>query len=255
MSNATAAPFSGFANTANAFSQGTTPATTNVFGAPSQPTTSAPFGATPQPAPTNIFGQPSGQAPNAFGGASAAPFGVPPLATNNPFAPAPSAPPAQPQIPFGATPSAPNPFTTPQPSHTVPNPFGIPLANNPNSNPLSAAPPGPTQPGINGNTGTTGHPPLNSYSSRNQSGQLTMFKGKRVVYQKDEPGIRNMEGSWSKIWFPEGAPPFYKDTEMDESAYDDNTKAAYMQMRNTGSFPGGVMPMLPPMREWCTWDF
>ncbi|TVY46655.1 Nucleoporin [Lachnellula occidentalis] len=251
-SNATAAPFSAFANAPNPSSQETAPATTSVFGAPSQPTTSAPFGTAPQSASSNPFGQPSLQAPNPFGGASSAPFGAPSPAAKNPFA---AVPPVQSQNNFGATPSAPNPFSSPQPNPPAYNPLGNPSASTPNSMPFGAPPPGTTQTGVNGNTGTTGHPPVSSYSSKDQSGRLTMFKGRRVVYQKDEPGVRNHDGSWSKIWFPDGAPPPYKDTEMDESAYDDGTKAAYAQMRQTGSFPGGVMPMLPPMREWCSWDF
>ncbi|TVY38187.1 Nucleoporin [Lachnellula subtilissima] len=244
-SNATAAPFSAFANAPNPLSQGAAPATTGTFGAPSQPTTSAPFGTTPQPASSNPFGPPSLQAPNPFGGVSSAPFGAPSPAAKNPFA---TVPPVQSQNNFGTTP-APNPFSSAQPNTPTTNPLGNPSANTTNSMPFGAPPPG-----INGNTGT-GHPPISSYSSKDQSGRLTMFKGRRVVYQKDEPGVRNQDGSWSKIWFPEGPPLPYKDTEMDESAYDDGTKAAYTQMRQTGSFLGGVMPLLPPMREWCSWDF
>ncbi|TVY58699.1 Nucleoporin [Lachnellula cervina] len=249
-SNATPAPFSAFANAPNPLAQGTAPATTSAFGAPSQPTTSAPFGTAPQPASSHPFGQPSLQAPSPFGGASSAPFGAPSPAAKNPFA---TVPPAQPQNNFGTTPSAPNPFISTPPNPPASNTWGNPSANTPNPMPFGAPPAGVTQTGINGTTRTSG--PISSYSSKDQNGRLTMFKGRPVVYQKDEPGVRNHDKSWSKIWFPEGAPPLYKDTELDESAYDDGTKAAYAQMRQTGCFPGGVMPMLPPMREWCSWDF
>jgi nucleoporin NUP42 len=82
-----------------------------------------------------------------------------------------------------------------------------------------------------------------------------MFKGRSVVYRNGEPGFKGNDGSWEKIWFPEGAPPFYGDTEMEDAAYDGQTKAAYMHVRQTGAFERGVMPMLPPKREWCLWDF
>jgi nucleoporin NUP42 len=82
-----------------------------------------------------------------------------------------------------------------------------------------------------------------------------MFKGKPVMYQNNEAGSRNQDGSWEKIWFPDGAPPYYKDTEMEDEAYDESTKAVYMYLRETGSFQGGIMPFLPPKREWCLWDF
>ncbi|TVY81949.1 Nucleoporin [Lachnellula suecica] len=264
-SNTTPAPFSGFATTANPFSQNT-PATTGAFAAPSQPTTSAPFGGPSPPAQANPFGTPSGQTSNPFAGASAAPFGAPSPAPNNPFAapsPAPNNPfgaSSQPtnQNPFGgarlqnppvpasSAPNAPNPFNSPQPNPPISNPFG---------NAAAAQNPGISQLGINGNTAATPHPPISSYSSKDQNGRLTMFKGRRVVYQNGVPGVQNNDRTWSKIWFPEGAPLPYKDTEMEDSAYDDGTKAAYGQMRQTGSFTNGVMPMLPPKREWCTWDF
>lgn len=82
-----------------------------------------------------------------------------------------------------------------------------------------------------------------------------MFKGKRVSYKDGEAGTISQSGSWEKIWFPEGPPAYYKDTEMEDSAYNDATKKAYMYMRETGNFEGGAMPLVPPKREWCLWDF
>jgi nucleoporin NUP42 len=102
---------------------------------------------------------------------------------------------------------------------------------------------------------SAGHPPLESYSTRDATGRLNMFKGKRVVYKEGQAGVQNRDGSWSKIWFPEGAPAYYKDTEMEDSAYDESTKEAYVKMRQAGSFQGGVMPLVPPKREWCLWNF
>jgi len=82
-----------------------------------------------------------------------------------------------------------------------------------------------------------------------------MFKGNRVIYKDGQPGFEDRNHTWQKIWFPEGAPIMNKDTEMEDALYDDKTKEAYMHLRRTGTFPDDVMPMLPPKREWCLWDF
>jgi nucleoporin NUP42 len=82
-----------------------------------------------------------------------------------------------------------------------------------------------------------------------------MFKGKPVVYKEGEAGVRHRDGTWEKIWFPDGPPPPYKDTELDDSVYTDEVQEAYVHMRETGSFRDGVMPLIPPKREWCTFDF
>lgn len=263
--NATTAPFSSFATTGSAFSQGST-AVSNPFGAPSHPTAPTPFGAPSQPIASNPFGAPSQQTQahpfgkpldqpsNPFGGGSAAPFAAPSQPPNpNPFGNVPS----QQQNPFGQPPSAPapNPFGSPQASMQITNPFGAPSVNNQITNSIGQQSIGSTQPGVNGALGNTGHPPLSSYSSKDHTGHLNMFKGKRVVYQNNVAGVKNANGSWSKIWFPEGAPPFYKDTELEDDAYDEDTKAVYRQLGQVGSFPDGVMPILPPKREWCAWDF
>ena len=82
-----------------------------------------------------------------------------------------------------------------------------------------------------------------------------MFKGKPVVYKENEPGIQNRDGTWEKIWFPDGPPAYYGATELDDKAYTEETKQAYLYMREKGSFKDGMMPLLPPKREWCLWDF
>lgn len=268
--------FSSFANTGSAFGQPSQPATSSAFGAPSQPATSNPFGAPSQPAPSNPFAAPSQPAANSLGRTSSTPFGAPSPTPKNPFAtPSTQAPAAN---PFGGSAPKPNPFATaptaaanpfgnPQPSSpAASNPFGG-LSNGPspaNTNPFGN--PAPTtasnshsgasqsyQPVTSGNT--TQHPPLDSYATFGPNRRLATFKGKRVIYKDGEPGFQRADKTWEKIWFPEGPPPFNKDTEMEDSAYDDETKAAYMHVRQTGTFKDGVMPMIPPKREWCLWDF
>ena len=281
-SNTSRTPFSNFAGNSNPFTQQPNAAASNPFAAPSQLVTSGAFGSSPQAQP-NVFGQPSGQNPNPFGsdkspsqnssGAiSAVPFGVPSPSPGNPFAatttqapaPNPFATLSSPQQgPFGAAPSAPpaNPFANPQQNTALKvNPFGNPTPTD-SSSFMASTLGGNSQSYqalVNGDAGKDsngGPPPLLSYSSKDGSGRLTMFKGKRVTYRGDEAGFQNRDGTWEKIWFPEGAPSFNKDTEMDDRLYDENTKAAYMHLNQTGQFQGGVMPLLPPKREWCSWDF
>ncbi len=86
-------------------------------------------------------------------------------------------------------------------------------------------------------------------------GTLAAFKGKAVTYNEDSPGIRAFDGTWTRIWFPNGAPNYYKDTELPLDKYDDKTKAQWQQFEQTGQFADGLMPSLPPPRECTTWDF
>ncbi|PVH76025.1 hypothetical protein DL98DRAFT_574676 [Cadophora sp. DSE1049] len=281
-----AAPFSSFAGTSNSFGQKpafgapTQPATANPFGAPSQPTSNAfgppsnAFGAPSQTAQPNPFGQPSnsntnsnpfgGQSnpqPNPLGGSQPA-FGEPSPA-KNPFG-APTQPSQALQNPFGApTTAQPNPFASAAATASAPpavNPFGPPAtgtSSSSNGNPF--APQSQPQPAMNGHGPNVQlgapHPQTSSYISKDPSGRLTVFKGKRVIYKDDEPGFTGPDGSWQRIWFPDGPPVFNKDTQVDESMYDDTIEAAYLHAKQTGSFQGGMMPLLPPKREWCHWDF
>ncbi|KAI9743244.1 MAG: hypothetical protein M1818_003090 [Claussenomyces sp. TS43310] len=273
----------------NPFGASSQPAVSNPFGASSQPAVSIPFGASSQPAVSNPFGassqpavsNPFGSAPqlapaNPFGSTQQSaplnPFGAPPQpAPTNPFAPA-----AQSSVPnpFSAAPpqAQPNPFSPPQQPQA--SPFGI-VPTNPSStpnaftqppsnlsNPFGQAPAHPTITGNGpallgqGSAHVEGrHPPLQSYTSRDANQRITMFKGQPVMYKDGEPGMRNRDGSWEKIWFPDGPPPHDKYTEAEDELYDDAIKSAYMHVRQTGSFPDGIMPLVPPRREWCLWDF
>jgi len=90
-----------------------------------------------------------------------------------------------------------------------------------------------------------------------------MFKGKPVSWQQLKPGqrevpvLRGFDGSAAKIWFPDGAPPFTPETEAaDLAAYQDPAvKQQWDAFVQTGRFAGGVMPEVPPRREFCVWDF
>ncbi len=75
------------------------------------------------------------------------------------------------------------------------------------------------------------------------------------MFRGSDPGLAGQDGSWQRIWFPDGPPIFNKDTGVDDALYDEKTEAAYKYAKQNGSFQGGMMPLLPPKREWCHWDF
>ncbi len=70
------------------------------------------------------------------------------------------------------------------------------------------------------------------------------------------PGVRNLDGTWRKIIFPDGPPPYNRDTEPADPAteYTGAVRAIYARMASTGRFEGDI-PEVPPMREDCAWVF
>ncbi|KAK4233630.1 hypothetical protein C8A03DRAFT_38652 [Achaetomium macrosporum] len=245
----------------------------NPFGQPAQQaqTTASPFGQTASTQPAaNPFGQP----------ATANPFGQPATAQANPFG-QPQQQQHQPATgPFGApaTAAAPvNPFG--QPATT--SPFGAPATTNaPTATAFgqqpsavgstagfgaaastSAAPAAQAQ-NPYGPNATRQHPDISTYASKGPDGLLRMFKGKPVTYQELKPGtnpvpvIRNFDGSVVRIWMPNGAPAYTAETEAERAKYEDpNVMQQWKAFVETGKFAGGVMPEVPPRREFCTWDF
>lgn len=81
------------------------------------------------------------------------------------------------------------------------------------------------------------------------------WKGQRVTYVEDEPCFKRSDGALEKICFPDGPQPFGKGPEIPDEAYDEATKENYMFMKEQGAFKDGIMPLLPPKREWVDWDF
>ena len=220
----------------------------------------------------STFGQPSIPSAPAFGQPSnLSTFGQP----SNPFARAPSAPqpfanqpvPAlttstlgknvsAPSNPFGK-PTAPRPSTFGQPSQSSAGIFGKPT-NNPVPTPFgqpSSAPKPFNQAPAPAPGGMFGKPLDASNTKRDQNNRLTMWKGQPVTYVDNEPCYRRLDRAWEKIWFPDGAPVWNKPADLPDDAYDEATKASYLYMREHGAFKDGVMPDLPPKREWCRWDF
>ncbi|KND89325.1 hypothetical protein TOPH_06062 [Tolypocladium ophioglossoides CBS 100239] len=243
-----------------------------------------PFGA-PSSTPANA-------APNAFSSNSTnqnnngpSPFGQPPQPSAGPFAQAP----APASNPFGAanqqqTQEANNPFAQkPQPQTN--GTFGQPASNTfgqntSQSNAQNAASPFGQQPGASQPSpfgaaqtqqqpaaaaapagspyppgSTKQHPSAETYISKTVDGRLAAFKGKPVTYKGGQPGNRAFDGTWRRIWFPNGPPAYYKDTELPPNEYDGKSKAQWEAFAQTGTFADGIMPDLPPPRECTRWDF
>jgi len=68
-----------------------------------------------------------------------------------------------------------------------------------------------------------------------------------------------------KIWYPDaGANPDVMavgredkldDLQADVSEYTDDVKEQYRFLLDEGKFKDGKMPLVPPMHEWCVYDF
>lgn len=193
-------------------------ASANPFGQASQPARTSALGQT-TPASTNPFGQPvANQSTQAFRQPSATDNGSSHAPMQSASAPMQSL--AQPSNGFGN-------LSGPSISNTLSQPTAIQAA------------------------GTKTQIP----ATRDAQGNLKTWGGKPVTYVDNEPYTKGEDGAWGKICFPNGPPSLTKAEELAEVAYDESTKENYMFMKMRGVFKDGIMPSLPPRREWCSWDF
>ncbi|KAI0179617.1 hypothetical protein GGR52DRAFT_206525 [Hypoxylon sp. FL1284] len=226
----------------------------------SQATPSAPSAPSVPSAP-NPFGKPAAANPFAQGASASADQ---PMATSAPAAPAPV-------NPFGKPAS--NPFAA-QTNGTFGGQIACGVsaaANNPFAQPQAAAPTAKNNPYAPDSSKQ--HPPPESYIIKTMNGRVTQFNGQPVFYkwkvedkyqdtlppdytntEPPAPGIRKTDGTWCKIFFPDGPPAYNKDTEPDRAQYTADIKAVYETMTAIGKFPG-PMPEVPPLREDCVWNF
>ena len=267
------------------FGQSTAPAfgqssfgQTSTLGRPStsfgQP--SSAVGQSSTSAPT--FGQPSGS--NPFGGMQQTTTAIHPASNpfqqtsiaqaGNPFQ-QPSTP-AQPSVfgqPSGLTQSAPfrqasatsnaNPFARPSPTRSSStanqgaiasdNPFALSTTKTQLQPPaafMTTTSSNMVGPSVGGQTS-------NAQMQKDTQGNLTMWNSKPVSYVDEEPCYRGKDGSWQKIWYPDGAPAFVNSVALPDEVYDDATRESYQHLKERGIFKDGVMPLLPPKKEWCSW--
>ncbi len=234
------------------------PSTPSSFIAPQQAhqagiQSNHPFGQTSTQAPTTTFGQPSAPTQGSvFGrpsaGQSASPFNQSAASAMTAGGPAQTTAPQS--NPFGnPTQTAPtNAFG--QPTRASPSPFGQPPSTQqPNAFAQRATPPA-----NNTAVRSAAAPGSGPQIQKDGQGRLRSWNGKTVSYINDEPCYKRSDGSWEKIWFPEGPPEFKKTVDLPGEVYDQATKENYMFLKEHGMFKDGIMPLLPPKREWCNWN-
>lgn len=210
----------------------------NPFGAPAPAQTNAPVNRFASNQNNNsAMGGTFGASPFAAANANTAAATV---QTSNSFA-TPNGPPP----PYESS----RPFGQPEPAQAN-GVFGKPSADAGNNKT-----PFGQQPTVSASGGTDSHPPLESYSSKGPTGRLSTFKGKSVVYKDGEAGTRGFDGTWARIWFPDGPPASCRDTLLPPGEYDERSRRQWEAFAETGKFTGGVMPEVPPPRELTRWDF
>ena len=250
------APFGGAA--ASPFSTVNQNANPSAFGQPSaqQPAAAAnpsPFGqvATQQASAQSGFGQPSGtsgfgqpsQNPTPFGQPSQnpTPFGQPQQANPNPFGQ-----PTAAANPFGASQAAPASFGQPA------APQGLPVAN------VDAGPPAFMQ--IDDPNELNPLPRLQGETRRDpSSNRLTAWKGRPVRYVNNYPCYEHPQDPKTlvRINFPDGPPDAatLRDSQGKEDEYTPEVIEMYQFFLANGYFKDGIIPAVPPKREWISFDF
>ena len=222
----------------------------NPFGpslAPTQPSTfgqpSRSFGRPSTHDPSSAFGQPSTSGGNSgFSQTSTAPpnpFGQPTAPSNNGiFKQSSSAAPS----PFGQRRSS----AVNQPAPSFSQPSG------PSDTTQSFTEPDSKRANVRSPSGQATN---DVQAQKDSQGKIINWKGMPVRYFDDEPCYKGNDGDWRRIWFPDRPPVFTKTVDLPDEAYDEATKENYRYLKQTGTFKDGIMPALPPKREWCSWNF
>ncbi|KAG9243249.1 hypothetical protein BJ878DRAFT_568630 [Calycina marina] len=147
------------------------------------------------------------------------------------------------------------------------NGFGQPTVSGNTSGPTPTANPdithAPQTPRVSVNSAEFPLPrPLTAYATLTPDGELTTFQGRTVRYpEKDgkpgtEPWTAAPNGQLlQRIWCPKGFPAGNSETEEDGSKYTEEIEEAYLHLRLNGEFKDGVMPMVPPRKEWSSYEF
>ena len=227
----------------NPFGQPLAPTQSSTFGQPSALSQPSAFGRPSTLKPSPAFGQPARSgATNGFSQTSTAPA--------NPFA-QPTAPSTTVTFSQPST-AAPNAFGQRKPStanQPVPS-FGQSFSHSNTTKPSTNLASNRTDVRITSEQGTS-----SVQMQKDSQDKITSWKGMPVEYFEDEPCYKGNDGNWQRIWFSEGPPVFKKTVDLPDEAYDDATKTNYQHLREAGTFKDGIMPILPPKREWCNWNF
>lgn len=218
------------------------------FGAPSGPSSFGQPAAQPQPAATGGFGQP------------AAPFGQPTQAAS-PFG---QAPPQQQQpqsaTPFGQPVAPVNPFGAPSSQQPpAPSPFGQPAA--PQGVPVQNVQAGPRAfIKIEDPNELNPLPPLQGETRRDPaSNRIAMWKGRPVNYINNAPCYLHPQDNktYVRINFPDGPPDdaTLRDSQGKPEEYTPEVEEAYKYFLEHGHFKDGVIPSVPPRKDFISFDF
>jgi nucleoporin NUP42 len=255
-----------------------------------QPAPSNPFGQTSQPSPfsqpntaSSAFGQtntttaPGSAATPAFGKPSAATpmFGQPPSQQNNPFGTKPEN-----RLANFDNPMSPPMFTPGGTSTMNANPsgqgFGGTQAPRKSSvTEIAVLPP-------NTNSSATPHPLTNKaprplhYTQTipataptvtdPTTKRLNRYRGRPVRYINDSPCYERPDGKgWERIWFPQdgqtpdvvylGREDKIGDLVAEQERYTDEVIQEFAFLFEMGKYKDEKMPLVPPKREWCLYDF
>lgn len=265
------------------------PSQPSAFGQSSQPGSA--FGKSAQPSPfaqpvttTSVFGQSSTTA-TAFGQTSNSAFGTPSAPINAFSQPASSegnasSTPAfgstafgQP-VPAAATSSKENPFAASSGARDTGFGSAAVTRTSPLSNPpvLSA----------NANSSSTPHPltkkphrpvhytetiPVNAPTIVDpQNKRLRTYRGRPVKYIDEHPCYdRPDRKGWERIWFPQdstspdvvalGKEGKVVDLVAEPEKYTEEVILQFAHLFEMGTFKDGKMPDVPPLREWCVYNF
>ena len=89
---------------------------------------------------------------------------------------------------------------------------------------------------------------------KDSQGSLRSWNGRSVTYQEGKPFYRDSGGQYRKIWFPDGPPTLASLESLPDDVYDASIQNDYDFLKAEGQFKNGIVPMLPPKKEWCDWN-
>lgn len=80
-----------------------------------------------------------------------------------------------------------------------------------------------------------------------------------MKYDDDRPSYLHPQDNktWMRIHFPDGPPDdaTLRDVEAAPEEYTPEIEAQYKFFMEKGYFKDGIIPSVPPKKEWNSWDF
>lgn len=89
--------------------------------------------------------------------------------------------------------------------------------------------------------------------------KLTMWKGRPVNYVNNHPCYLHPQDNktYVRINFPEGPPDdaILRDSQAKAEEYTSEVEEMYKFFLENGYFKDGVIPSVPPKKDWISFDF